>query len=207
MKSTKHSQSNVAGHQKKKRNGKMSLFLTWGRVWAGTLWTQLFDFWKTLPDSLKSAAVLSILSAGAILMTWLNDHRNRAEHEQLQLADTYTVETIPQADRGSTKIAGRLGLRRSPQPAGSNGITGLRESVGSQQRPGMFLDLSIAHQTLERGNYGESYRQFKAAFESLPEVERTRLVEQSKEAQKSYAKGEFHEAAYQMHQAFQARLR
>lgn len=137
-------------------------------------------------------------------MTWLNDHRNRAEHEKFQLADTFTFKAIPQADPATT-IAGRLRrLKKSPQVADRSAITDLRPYVPSPRRSEMFPDPSIAHQTLGLGNYGESYRQFRAAFDSLPVIERTRLADQSNKAHTSYAKGEFREAAYQMRQAFQA---
>lgn len=51
---------------------------------------------------------------------------------------------------------------------------------------------------LGRGSYAASYRQSVEVVRTLPEKERQRIAPQAQAAARSYARGDFREAAYQM---------
>jgi hypothetical protein len=163
----------------------------------------LFDFWKTLPDALKTAAVLSLFTVSAgILIPSLRNPQPQAELPVQKMTDRETAAN-KSWDLTTTSVSANSGRSlRSTRIAQSTEVSN-NPAAAIEPRGNTSADLFSTRETLARGTYGEAYRQSKAKFEALPLSERTQMTEEADRAETSYQRGDFREAAYLMQQALE----
>lgn len=168
-----------------------------GSETARKLWDQTFEFWKTLPDSMKTAVVLSFLSVSlGLLAPLFKSIRNCGELQVSPPERAETVRAEPQSDHAGGEPSRKLKSARSVreiQHLNNSPRTVPVTSVGHKSQ-----SLADARQLVRLGNYGEAFRHFQVVVETLPQTERSRLAEDLNKANKMYERGEFREAAYRM---------
>jgi len=136
----------------------------------------VFELWKTFPDTMRAAVLISAM--GALVVFWTGKQSPENTSTPLQ------PDTIHRS-------AGKKQDFSLPRPS--------RQRLAPQ--PASVPRTSDAQKTLALGNYAESYRQYVESLRSLPEEEQQRIRPQSEEAARSYERGDFREAAYKMQQA------
>src|SRR5215207_9340043 len=181
----------------KKRNRRfIKRLITFISKTTRTMWNQAFEFCKTLPDSMKTAMIVSFLSVGAVLIPAINSLRNCVERQQPPPRPGDTICTDSQSDQLSPQSSQRLkSPRTTRQKFKLNSSPGTSVTAPDEHR---LQALANARQTVRLGNYGDAYRQLKVISETLPPTERSRLAEDLSEANTMYQRGEFREAVYKI---------
>ena len=142
----------------------------------------LFDLWKTFPDAVKTTVLVAVGTA-LFATFWASKQ-------------TPGNQTPPNAEL--TNLPVKQPPSQPPPIKRTDSRPQRAQAVPQTARPAP--PLSESQKTLERGSYGEAYRQSLETLRTLPEPEQRRIASQSDEAARLYGQGEFREAAYIMQQ-------
>jgi hypothetical protein len=166
-------------------------------------WQLVFEFWKTLPETVKKSALVFVLGVLTVALSpswsWI---RNGTSQNNNQPVSTCPPDARPDADSPTTPPTSRTppSVRRTRADSYKANYSKAESARIVPNHLPADESLAVAQQTLQRGNYAEAYRIYKAA---LPKRGQTNLPKPAQDALDSYGRGDFREAAYQMRQAFQ----
>jgi hypothetical protein len=154
----------------------------------------IFELWKTFPDAVKTTVLISVTGT-VVAILWTSDRAPVSQTQQPVITSSTQVHGKGPGPQLQRKTQRSPGMRHQISREGAS--TQVRAEDLSKQ-----ASVREAQQSLERGNYAASYRQFRTILQSLPDQERQRIMAQSQKATRSYERGDFREAAYEMQQAF-----
>ena len=137
----------------------------------------IFELWKTFPDAIRAAVLVSFL--GALLAAFWGSNPSTENQSTPVQPDTHPSEGKPQDFSPP-----RMSRPQSPP-----------RLAASAPRA------SEAEKTLALSNYAASYRHYLESLRSLPAAEQERIRPHAEEAARNYERGYFREAAYMMQQA------